>query len=175
MPLRAGKGSVYEGGIREPMLVKWPGVVKPGSVSSQYLIIEDFFPTILEMAGVKQYAAPQRVDGISFMPLLKGTAKADNERALVWHFPNKWIAADDHGVNYRSAMRQGKWKLVFNQKTGDMELYDLKSDIREQQNLTAKYPDVVRRLSKTLGQKLAEYDAQMPVVQSTQQPVTLPY
>ena len=72
-PLNSGKGSTYEGGIREPMIVSWPGVVAPGSKCNNYLLIEDFYPTILEMAGVKNYQTVQPLDGISFIPLLKQT------------------------------------------------------------------------------------------------------
>ena len=70
-PLNSGKGSAYEGGVREPMIVRWPGVVKPGSKCDKYLIIEDFYPTILEMAGIRGYKTVQPIDGVSFMPLLK--------------------------------------------------------------------------------------------------------
>ena len=72
-PLNGGKGSTYEGGIREPMIVSWPGVVAPGSKCNNYLLIEDFYPTILEMAGIKNYQTVQPIDGISFIPLLKQT------------------------------------------------------------------------------------------------------
>jgi len=73
LPLNSGKGSAYEGGIREPMIVKWPGKVKAGSRTDDYLIIEDFFPTILEMAGVKKYKTVQTIDGKSFVPMLLQT------------------------------------------------------------------------------------------------------
>src|SRR5690606_28607490 len=71
LPLRAGKGSLYEGGIREPMIVKWPGEVKPGTVSHQYVSIMDFFPTLLEVAGIKDAKTVQAIDGLSFIPYLK--------------------------------------------------------------------------------------------------------
>ncbi|HPT21088.1 MAG TPA: sulfatase-like hydrolase/transferase, partial [Bacteroidales bacterium] len=89
-PLNSGKGSAYEGGIREPMIVKWPGKVKPGSKCDDYLLIEDFFPTILEMAQVKNYKTVQTIDGKSFVPMLlqKGTTALN--RDLFWHFPNNW-------------------------------------------------------------------------------------
>lgn len=173
-PLKAGKGSVYEGGIREPMLVKWPGVVKPGSVTDQYLIIEDFFPTILEIAGIKNYKTVQPVDGISFVSLLKNKKQKNNSRPLIWHFPNKWIAKDEYGINYRSAIRQGNWKLIYNMKTGTNELYNLKTDIGEQTDLSSAYPEKTRQLAALLSQKLKTYNAQMPVYKVTGKPVAMP-
>ncbi|MGB7070766.1 MAG: sulfatase-like hydrolase/transferase [Pyrinomonadaceae bacterium] len=89
LPLKAGKGSVYEGGIREPMIVKWPEVVKPSTVAKQYVIIEDFFPTILEMAAVKNYKTVQPIDGKSLLPVLRNPSHNDPTRTLVWHYPNK--------------------------------------------------------------------------------------
>lgn len=82
-PLNSGKGSLYEGGIREPMIVSWPGVVTPDTRCDKYLIIEDFYPTILEMAGITNYKTVNPIDGISFMPLLKGTG--DPSKDAHWY------------------------------------------------------------------------------------------
>ena len=87
-PLNSGKGSTYEGGIREPMIVSWPGVVAPGSKCNNYLLIEDFYPTILEIAGVKNYQTVQPIDGISFIPLLKQTGNPAKGRSLFSHILN---------------------------------------------------------------------------------------
>ena len=89
-PLSSGKGSIYEGGIREPMLVKWPGKIEAGSKSDDYIIIEDFYPTILEMAEIKDVKITQTIDGVSFMNPLLGTEKKENNRPLFWHYPNEW-------------------------------------------------------------------------------------
>jgi len=174
LPLKVGKGSVYEGGIREPMLVKWPGIVKPGSVSEQYLIIEDFFPTILEMAAVKNYKTVQPIDGISFVPLLKNKKQSNTERSLIWHFPNKWTEEDGFGINYMSAIRKGDWKLVFNIKTGAKELYNLRLDVGEKYNLSVEYPEKVKQLSMFLSQQLRKYQAQMPTYKSTGKLIPMP-
>src|SRR5690606_5433222 len=114
LPLKAGKGSVYEGGIRVPMIVKWPGVVPPGSVANQPVIIEDFFPSILEMAGLENYKTIQQIDGKSFVSILKDPQTADKERAFIWHYPNKWQVRDNLGINYKSAIRKGDWKMIYN-------------------------------------------------------------
>jgi len=162
LPLKAGKGSVYEGGIREPMLVKWPGVVQPGSTANQYIIIEDFFPTILQMAGIKNNNAVQTIDGKSFLPILKNPSYTDSSRALIWHYPNKWIANDGPGINYFSAVRLGSWKMVYSMRTGKRELYNLKNDIGEMVDLSSKYPEKLRQLSTILSNQLRNWDAPMP-------------
>ncbi len=89
-PLNSGKGSAYEGGVREPMIVSWPGKVQPQTKCDKYLIIEDFFPTILEMAEIKKYETIQPIDGVSFMPLLTNTGDPSKGRSLYWNFPNLW-------------------------------------------------------------------------------------
>ncbi|QEC52563.1 arylsulfatase A-like enzyme [Anseongella ginsenosidimutans] len=175
LPLRAGKGSVYEGGIREPMLVKWPGVTRPGSVSDQYVIIEDFFPTLLEMAQVKDYETVQTIDGKSFVPFLKNTGRCpDTSKALIWHFPNKWQPRDGPGINYKSAIRQGEWKLIYDMRSGKTELYHLRSDIGETTDLSAKYPGKSEALSRLLSRQLRLWNAPMPTVKSTGEPVPFP-
>ena len=173
-PLKAGKGSVYEGGIREPMIVKWPGVVRPSSVNKHPLIIEDFFPTILEMAGLKNYKTIQQVDGKSFVPLLKNPVLKDEQRILIWHFPNKWQPKDNLGINYKSAIRQGNWKLVYNMRDGSKELYDLQSDIGETVNLATQYPQKVKALASLLSQQLRRWKAPMPILKSTNKTVAMP-
>src|SRR5690606_15935746 len=129
LPLKAGKGSVYEGGIREPMIVKWPGVVKQASITGQPVIIEDFFTSILEIAGIATDEIIQEVDGKSFVPLLKGRHYAQSDRLLVWHNPHRWSNEEGPGINFFSAVRQGKWKLIYNYKSEKLELYNLEKDL----------------------------------------------
>ena len=174
LPLKSGKGSVYEGGVRVPMLVKWPGTVKPGTIANQYVIIEDFFPAILEMAGIKKYKQVQVVDGKSFIPILKNPDYADTARSLIWHFPNKWIPEDGPGINFKSAVRQGKWKLIYNMKTGTYELYDLQSDIGETTDLSEKYSKKAEILSAMLSHQLREWKAQMPTYKISGKVVPFP-
>jgi arylsulfatase A-like enzyme len=174
LPLKSGKGSVYEGGIREPMMVKWPEVTKPGTVANQYVIIEDFFPTILQMAGLKNYKTVQNVDGISLLPVLKNPAYADTSRALIWHYPHKWISHDAPGINYFSAIRQGSWKLIYRMRDGKKELYNLKKDPGEINNLAATNPDTVKRLAELLTEKLKAFNAPMPTFKATGKPVRWP-
>jgi arylsulfatase A-like enzyme len=174
LPLRAGKGSLYEGGIREPMLVKWPGVTKAGTTCSQYLNITDFFPTVLEVAGIKKAKTLQTIDGISFVPYLKNTAKVDTSRALVWHYPNRWTTDETNAFCYASAIRLGDWKLIYLMKQGKLELYNLKDDLGEQQDLAKRYPLIVAKLATLLTRKLKDYQAQMPTYKSNGEQVAWP-
>jgi arylsulfatase A-like enzyme len=166
LPLRAGKGSVYEGGIRVPMIVKWPGVVKPGTTTDQYVIVEDYFPSILEMARVAEVKTVQSVDGKSFTPILRNAAHKEDDRVLIWHFPNKW-QPDGPGINYKSAIRQGDWKLVYHMRNGQTELFNLKSDIGEAKDLSGSYPKRVKELCSILAKRLREWNAPMPVIKQT--------
>ena len=176
-PLRSGKGSVYEGGIREPMIVKWPGVTRPGTAIAQPVIIEDFFPSILEMAGIKKPSYLQQTDGLSFVPVLKNAGLSATERPLVFHYPNKWINLDEEealGINYYSALRLGKWKLLYNMRKRQFELYDLSRDIGEKNNLAAGNTATVKQLAMLLGKTLKARGAQMPVEKATGRSVPFP-
>lgn len=173
-PLSCGKGSLLEGGVREPMIVSWPGVVKAGTrQETDYVMIEDFYPSILEMAGVERYAVPQPVDGRSFVPLLRGKQGINRHRPLVWNFPNIW-GNDGPGINLCCAIRQDDWKLIYHYDTGAKELYDVTHDIGETHNLATQHPKIVRHLSHTLGRYLRNVDAQRPAVAATGQPCPWP-
>ncbi len=173
LPLRAGKGSVYEGGIRVPMIVKWPKQVKAGTVANQYISVEDFFPTIMDLAQIRQYKPIQKIDGISLVPILKNAAYTDRKRTLIWHVPNKWIPNDGPGINYFSAIRQGDWKLVVSLRTGRKELYNLANDIGEQYDVAANNRPIVEALSRQLRNQLATWRAPMPIDKATGEPIEL--
>lgn len=171
-PLRSGKGSLLEGGIREPMIVRWPGTVRGGSRCDSYLLIEDFFPTILEMADVRRYHVPQKVDGRSFVPLLRGTGNPAR-RPLIWNYPHVW-GNTGPGIDMNCAIRLGDWKLIYYYKTGQKQLYNIRHDIGEEHDLSTERPDLVRRLSRRLGRELRTMHAQRPVVIATGQPCPWP-
>ncbi len=159
-PLRSGKGSAYEGGIREPMIVKWSGKVAPGSKCDDYLIIEDFFPTLLDMANVKERKTVQPIDGVSFIPLLEGK-RGSKSRPLFWHYPNRWDA-EGPGIGTTSSIRLGDWKLIYYYESGKKELYNITKDISETNELSAENPRMVKRLSKELSNHLRRVQAQLP-------------
>ena len=169
LPLKAGKCSVYEGGIREPMIIKWPGVVQPNSTANQYVMIEDFFPTILQMAGLKNYKLVQSVDGKSLIPILKNANYSDTSRSLIWHYPNKWIDKDGPGINYYSAIRKGNWKMIYSMRTGKKELYNLAIDMGESNDLSENYTDKLLELSTLLSNQLRKWKAPMPRFKNTGQ------
>ncbi|MEN8123074.1 MAG: sulfatase [Bacteroidota bacterium] len=173
LPLNSGKGSAYEGGIREPMIVKWPGVVKPASVDKDYLIIEDFFPSILEMANIQDYKTVQDIDGLSFVPNLKDERTSSDERALFWHFPNKW-GSPGPGIGTSSTIRSGNWKLIYYYKNKNFELFNIKNDIGELHDLSTENPDKVKELAIKLGNHLRNADAQMPIDKRTGKVVEWP-
>jgi len=172
-PLNSGKGSSYEGGIREPMIVKWPGRVQPGSRCNDYLIIEDFFPSILEMAGIRKYSTVQTIDGRSFVPMLLKSGSTSSGRDLYWHFPNNW-GPTGPGIGATSTIRSGDWKLIYFYEDCHFELYNIADDIGELSNLSAVQPARVRELASKLGKYLRGVKAQRPSYQSTGKPVPWP-
>ena len=139
--LRGLKGSLYEGGIRVPLVVYWPGTVKPGTVSDEPLYFPDVLPTLCELAGAD---IPKEVDGVSFVPTLQGKPQRGHE-FLYWEFP---------GYGGQQAVRSGKWKAV-RQNLGrgvvKTELYDLPSDPSESTDVAMKHPEVVRQLERLLA------------------------
>lgn len=166
-PLKAGKGSVYEGGIRVPMIVKWNGVTEPSTVCHQPVIIEDLFPSILQMAGIQPDSTIQTIDGKSFIPMLKKPQLKKEDRVLIWHLPNKWITNDAPGINYRSAIRKGQWKMIYNMRDGSNELYNLTTDIGERVDLSTKHPNKTKELSILLSDQLRTWKSPMPIVKLT--------
>ncbi|RHV91844.1 sulfatase [Culturomica massiliensis] len=172
-PLNSGKGSAYEGGIREPMLVKWPGVVKPGVVCDKPLIIEDFYPTILEMAGMTDYKTVQHIDGVSFVPMLKETGDTFKGRKLFWHYPNLW-GNTGPGIGATSVVRNGDWKLVYYYETGKKELFNIRADIGEKDDCASRNPKLVHKLSGELGKYLRSVNAQRPSFKKTGKPCPWP-
>jgi len=153
LPLRGGKGWLYEGGIREPFLVKWPGVVRPGSTCDVPVVSTDFYPTMLEMAGLAP-KPEQHLDGVSLVPLLKGGPAPDRD-AIFWHYPHY----SNQGGFPGAAVRMGDYKLIERFEDGRVHLYDLKHDAGEQNDLAAQLPDTVDRMRRRLHAWYREVDA----------------
>lgn len=143
-PLRANKGSNYEGGIRVPLLIQWTGQIAAG-VCDVPVTSTDFYPTILD--AVNEPLQPnQHTDGESLMPLLRGTGTLSRS-AIYWHYPHY----NQHPSSFPSgAIRNDHWKLLENYETGERELYNLASDLGETNNVAAEHPDTVALLSKKL-------------------------
>ena len=155
LPLRGGKGWMYEGGIREPMIVRWPGVTAAGSVCKQVVTSTDFYPTILEITGLKARPAQHR-DGVSFVSLLKG--KTRKRGPLLWHYPHY----GNQGGAPAGAVREGRWKLIEWYEDKRVELFDLENDIGENRDLAKGQPERVRAMRATLHRMLKETGAVMP-------------
>ena len=154
-PLRSGKGYPYEGGIREPVIVRWPGVVKPGRVCDTPVISVDYFPTICEATGVP-LPTDRPIDGKSLVPLLRNTGPL-NRDDLYWHFPH--YRAD---VVPYSIIRAGDWKLIRRYEGKRYELFNLKDDPSEEHDLSEQFPDKVNELDTKLDAWLTETGAKLP-------------
>jgi arylsulfatase A-like enzyme len=155
------------------MIVKWPGKVQQGTKCNDYLIIEDFFPTILEMAGIKKYSTVQTVDGKSFVSMLLQKGTTSPGRELYWHFPNNWGPAGP-GIGATSTVRKGDWKLIYFYEDSHFELYNINTDIGELNNLADQQSAKVRELALNLGKYLRATKAQRPAYKSTGKPVPWP-
>ncbi len=163
-PLRGCKGMLYEGGIRVPLIIKWPGVTRPGSRCNVPVIGVDFYPTFLEMTGTP---APKnyKLDGQSLVPLLTGKGTFP-ERALFWHFPcylqSFMLSQGPFRTTPAGAIRVGDWKLLEFFEDGRLELYNTKEDIGEQHNLAKQFPEKVKELHKRLEEWRQQVHAPIP-------------
>ncbi|MCK4872929.1 MAG: sulfatase [Phycisphaerales bacterium] len=166
-PLRGAKGMLYEGGVREPMIIRWPRMTQSGRRCDVPVIGIDLFPTLLEIAGVAK--PPEKLlDGVSLVPLMRGKASLPH-RALFWHFPCylQGDHPDSHDRGWRTtpcgAVREGDWKLIEYFEGGELELYNLANDIGERNNLAAKRPEKARELHALLRNWRRQVQAPVPV------------
>ncbi len=157
-PLRYGKGWNYEGGVRVPLIVKWPGVTKAGSVSSFPIVNTDFYPTFLEMAGLPQMLQ-QTKDGVSMVPLLKGEKSID-QKEIFWHYPHY----GNQGGSPASSVRMGDWKLIQFYSDNHVELYNLRIDIEERRDLARAFPDKTADLLGRLNSWKKSTNAKTPLI-----------
>ncbi|MDX9754933.1 MAG: sulfatase [bacterium] len=155
-PLREGKGYPYEGGIREPLIVRWPRRIKAGTLCDTPVTSVDFLPTLCEAAGAA-LPADRAIDGLSLMPLLRKEGEWTRE-AIFWHFPHYRYCTDPYSI-----IRQGQWKLIKRYGQGTMELYNLKEDLSETTDLATEKPDIVNTLNERLQAWLQETGAKVPI------------
>jgi arylsulfatase A-like enzyme len=154
-PLRAGKGWLYEGGIRVPLIIRAPGVTSPGE-SDVPVVSHDLYPTILSLAGLPPQPE-ERFDGQNLRPVL-GNSGSLNRATLYWHYPHY------HGSAWKpgAAIRAGDWKLVEFYEEAKVELYNLKDDLGEQNDLAEAYPEKAAELQRQLKQWQEETGAKLP-------------
>lgn len=156
-PLRGVKGYLYEGGIRVPLIIRWPGHVEAGTVSSVPVISMDFFPTILEVAGLETSPSVP-LDGESLLPLLHQTGTLERD-AIYFHYPNYAF----HGENrLGGAIREGKYKLINFYDDDSVELYDVVNDLSEEHDLSDELPGIADQMKAKLGSWLESSGARMP-------------
>ncbi len=168
-PLRGLKGSLYEGGIRVPLIARWPGKIKPGTQTDLLSAFWDFFPTCCDLIGVK---TPGDIDGISMLPTLVGEPQKQKHEYLYWEF---------RSYGAQQAVRLGKWKGyrkdITKTPNPPLELYDLDTDIGEQNNVAASHPDIVAQIEQIMAEA-HEYSGYFPILPGeanlrTQKPVSI--
>ncbi len=155
-PLSEGKGWMYEGGVREPLIVKWPGKIKPGSLCQEPITSPDFYPTLLEIAGLP-LIPEQHVDGVSILPLLQGKETLGRE-AIYWHYPHY----GNQGGTPGSAIRMGDYKLLEFFEDGRVELYNLVEDLEQEENLAGEMPQLTDHMKRLLHDWRKSVEAKMP-------------
>jgi|SRR5579859_2054281 len=157
LPLRAGKGWNYEGGLRTPLIIRVPGRVRPGSLSDTPVISNDLYPTLLELAGITPPPG-QAVDALSLVPLLDARGRLP-DRPFYWHYPHY----SNQGGRPAGALRSGSWKLVEWFEDGRIELFDLAADLGEERDLAPSKPEQAAALRKQLADWRSSVGAQMPM------------
>ncbi|MHC4889388.1 MAG: sulfatase [Planctomycetota bacterium] len=157
-PLRAGKGYPYEGGIREPLIIRWPKVIKPGTVSHEPVTSVDYFPTICEAARVP-LPRDRVIDGVSLLEHLKSNGnKKPPREAIFWHFPHYRGSIVPYSI-----IRRGDWKLIKRYEGKTFELFNLKADLSEKNDLSEKRPEKAKELDAKLSRWLRAADAKLPI------------
>jgi arylsulfatase A-like enzyme len=164
-PLRGHKISAYEGGTRVPLVVSWLGRTPAGQRTDRPVIIEDVFPTFLELAGITDIPAN---DGVSFADTLRFPDREYPERSLFWHYPNLY------DMPPHSAVRRGDLKLIYWHRTQQLELFNLKEDLSETTDLASANLTEARGLADVLSRHLVETGALMPTLKSSGKAVPLP-
>ncbi|MFN7139708.1 MAG: sulfatase [Limisphaerales bacterium] len=162
-PLRDEKGSLYEGGIRVPMIVSWPKMFRPGKVLSMPGVTTDLYPTFLEAAGIARDKTTI-LDGVTLLPVMKNPVARPKSREFYWHYPHY------HHSRPSGAIRSGDWKLIEFFDTGDLELYNLREDISESRELTSQNPSKAKELHRALQQWRHSVNAQMPQLNPAHKP-----
>ena len=169
LPLRGAKGWLYEGGIRVPCIVKWPGEVKGGAESNVPVISNDFYPTLLEMSGLPK-VPDQSVDGVSLVPALRNQRL--NREAIYWHFPHY----SNHGMQSPGgAIRMGDYKLLEYFENDSVQLFDLKTDIGERKDLAEAKPEIAQKMLRKLRDWRKSVGARMMEPNPDFDPATYPW
>lgn len=162
-PLKGGKGSFYEGGIRVPLIVRWPDVIRPGATTDEPVNSVDFYPTLLEIADLEPFR-DDSLSGTSLLPLLRDARRTLEREALYWHFPGYLQAygPGDWRTTPVSVVRSRSWKLMKFYEQNRLELYNLEEDIGETEDLSQERPAIRNELVERLDEWLEDTDAPLP-------------
>ncbi|PRX53799.1 sulfatase [Flagellimonas meridianipacifica] len=150
-PLREGKGYVYEGGIREPLIIHWPRVIKNARIDSTVVTAQDFYNTFMDIVGLEQTS-----DGMSLLPIFQGEQL--KERGLLWHLPHY----NHQGSKPSTAYREGDWKIIYSYEDDTYELFNLKKDISESKDLSNVETEKLEELKQKMNKELKELNAKFP-------------
>ncbi|SHE65377.1 Arylsulfatase A [Mariniphaga anaerophila] len=159
-PLRSGKGDIYEGGVRVPLVIRVPGITSPGIIDSTSMIISpDFMPSLIKLAKLDVDRKVMRsFDGVDISPVLRNSSAKLGRNEIFWHYPHYHI----EGATPYSSVRKGDWKLIHIMETDEYKLFNLKKDIGETTELSSKYPKKVQNLKRDMAKWKNRVDAQMP-------------
>lgn len=170
-PLRGGKGTLYEGGIRVPFIVRWPGMIPAGSTSDVPVAHVDMYPTLAELTGAKPHAGTE-LDGVSFASVLKNPRAMLRREAIYWHFPG-YLESYVHTQGFRTtpvgAIHMGDYKLLEFFENGKTELYNLREDISEKRDLSRQMPERVTEMKSKLAAWRARVHAEMPKLKTPEE------
>ncbi|MCH2131902.1 MAG: sulfatase-like hydrolase/transferase, partial [Pirellulaceae bacterium] len=155
-PWRSGKGTLYEGGIRVPLMIRWPGMTQPGTVCNQPVLSQDFYSTLAIGIGIQADEVPHN-DGVNLLPLLKREQQKLPPRTLFWHYPHYYPR-----MTPASALRDGSWKLIHYFEDDRIELFDLANDSSESNDLVTTYPARAKQLKTRLNQWRESVGANIP-------------
>jgi len=173
-PLKSGMGSAYEGGLRVPLIIKWPGVARPGFRSLTPVVTDDVFPTLLRAARVPNIEQHTKgIVGRDLRSTMDNSTPIAYDRPLLWHYPHFW-GATGPGIEPFSALRSGKWKLIYFYSGSRYELYDLSSDIGEAHDVSLRQSQIAARLSELMRAALTASAAQLPIDSAYARPFALP-
>ena len=156
-PLRSGKGSLYEGGVRVPLIVRWPGVIRPGAVSHEPVVLTDLYKTFIASAGLTPTEGASQLDGVSLMPIFKNADTRLSREALYWHFPHYYPTTTPV-----SSIRYGDWKLLEYLEDNKLELYNLAEDPGEKNDLAGQNAAKVDEMLQKLSAWRKNLNVQMP-------------
>jgi arylsulfatase A-like enzyme len=157
------------------MIVSWRNKIANGSRCDVPVMMEDFYPTVMDLAGIRKFETVQKRDGHSIVGLLTGgKSEIDANREVLSHFPHQWRPEVNDDIDYMTALRKGDWKLIYRHRTQSLELYNLAEDLSEKTDLAEQNPEKLKELAQAMTAQLKEKEALMPTFRATGDPIPYP-